>query len=87
MKIYLLVGLVCCILATTLLTLDISTYVDYAKWLSVGSTYLAFNPSPNLMKLYTLFSIDLSSIGITLLIIHFKKWNENPVVGQVRHKK
>jgi hypothetical protein len=77
---YFLVGLVSCMSAVAFLILDISTYVDYVKWLSVCGLCSPFNPSPNLMKIYASFSIGFSSAGITFLIIHFKKWNESPKI-------
>ena len=80
MRNYFLVGLISCMLAVAFLILDIRTYVDYVKWLSVSSTYFAFNPSPNLMNLYTLYAIGFSSICAIFLIIHFKKWYEAPKI-------
>jgi hypothetical protein len=80
MKIYYFAGLISCISAIVLLTLDINTYLYYAKWLSISKSFFAYDPSPNLMKFYTVFSIVFSSIGVTLLTIHFKKWNERHTI-------
>lgn len=81
MKVYYLAGLISCILAVGFLILDINTYVYYIKWLSISRSYIgAFEPSPNLLRIYTLFSIDFSSMGVTFLIIHFKKWNQGPKI-------
>lgn len=87
MKIYFLVGWVCCALGLAFLIIDITTYVDYVKWLSVNRTYLAFNFAPDLMKHLTLYSIGFSAIGVIFLIVHFKKWYETPQMRQSFHKK
>ncbi|CUR51924.1 exported protein of unknown function [Nitrosotalea devaniterrae] len=80
MKTYPLAGLISCIFAIVLLTLDVNTYVYYVKWLAISKSFFAYDPSPNLMKFYTVFSIIFSSIGVTLLTIHFKKWNEKHTI-------
>jgi hypothetical protein len=78
-KIYFLVGLVACALAVAFLILDIKTYVDYANWLVLCKNPACDEPS-NLTNLYAIWSVGFASVGITLLIIHFKKWYETPKI-------
>lgn len=72
--------MISCMSALVLLILDINAYIYYVKWLSISKSFLAYDPSPNLMKFYTVFSIIFASIGVTLLTIHFKKWNERHTI-------